>query len=84
MPNMYLNKPKFEWALKRRGISQRKLAKKMELSQPGMNYKVTGKRQFTQDEIARMKVILGLTAIETVSIFLTEQKFDEKEEEKNG
>lgn len=67
-----MNITEFKIALVKNHLSAGALAKKIGLSRTSMSYKMTGRREFTSDEIKRISNCLNLTVEEREKIFFTE------------
>ena len=55
-------------------VSKRELAKTLNISETCFFSKLKNKREFKASEISKLHAVLGLSAAETVSIFLTEER----------
>ena len=51
-------------------VSKRDLAKRLNISETCLYQKLSNKREFKASEISKLQAALGLTATETVHIFL--------------
>ena len=64
---------KLKYYIEKRGLTQSKLAKMLDMTFSSLNNKVLNKREFSTTEIAKIQKILNLSLEEKESIFFNEK-----------
>lgn len=57
-------------AIVRRGLTKKKVAESLGISESSLQYKINNKREFKVSEIVKLRDTLGLSVAETSDIFL--------------
>ena len=65
-----INTVELNVAIMRRGLTKKKVAEILEISESSLQYKINNKREFKVSEIVKLQNMLGLSVAETNDIFL--------------
>lgn len=65
-----INTVELNVAIVRRGLTKKKLAENLGISESSLQYKINNKREFKVSEIVKLRDTLGLSVAETSEIFL--------------
>lgn len=65
-----INTVELNVAIARRGLTKKKLAENLGISESSLQYKINNKREFKVSEIVKLRDTLGLSVAETSEIFL--------------
>lgn len=65
-----INTVELNVAIMRRGLTKKKVAEILEISESSLQYKINNKREFKVSEIVKLQNMLGLSVTETNDIFL--------------